>query len=62
MPDFPKEASFIDITTVLQDASLHQSMEIKTGGRADFDMIVGPESRALWLAPLAYAMGKALHR
>lgn len=62
--DFPKEGiDFIDITTVLQDASSFREaldiMKEKACEMGEFDLVVGPESRGfIFGAPIAYSVGK----
>jgi adenine phosphoribosyltransferase len=62
--DFPKEGiDFIDITTVLQDASALkeclEAMKQKIEKLGDFDLIIGPESRGfIFGVPLAYILNK----
>ena len=64
IPDFPEEGIiFRDVTSVLQDPEGLQlsidSME-KLIGDAEFDIVVGPESRGfIFGVPIAYNMKKA---
>ena len=63
IPDFPEEGIiFRDITTILQDAEglkLAIDSMIEVLKDADFDVIVGTESRGfIFGVPIAYAMGK----
>lgn len=64
IPDFPEPGIiFRDVTSVLQDKdglkmAIDQMQELLTG--ADFDIIVGPESRGfIFGVPIAYNLNKA---
>ncbi len=62
--DFPKEGiDYIDITTVLQDATYLKEainqMETITNDFGDFDVIVAPEARGfIFGVPLSYILNK----
>lgn len=64
IPDFPEPGIiFRDVTSVLQDAEgLQASIDAMQNliGDADFDVVVGPESRGfIFGVPIAYNMRKA---